>query len=289
MENVRAHGSFHEALRRYSQVKVSALAPENDPNFAKYIGDIANVLIESAALQFHLMRVIDNDGRGATLGKLQLLAFVHGFASPRRVTMYVKRMVQVGRLSYALDSSDRRVRRLVPSESLISTALDHVLRLCRSAELIWPDQRHSRTIVANRESFYRTYLNMGYAYMAGADPLRPFADVRHFTSKDAGTFLLAAAIHACLDGHERLNPATVFSLNYSELSRNLGVSRTHVRNVFDGAAARDLMIVEGEGGRSLRMTPKFISVVERYFACLLILVQTSIDGTGGSSRPDQGD
>lgn len=41
------------------------------------------------------------------------------------------------------------------------------------------------------------------------------------------------------------------------------------------AAARGLLVVSGEGGRSLRMTEKLITSYERFFACVMILTDVS--------------
>ncbi len=172
------------------------------------------------------------------MGKLQLLAFVHGFASPRRVTMYVKRMVQIGRLKYGARAADRRVRLLTPSDALVQTARRHILLLCRAADVLAPDRDLGTKILADEDYFFRLFLEMGQAYVQGADPTRPFDDVRHFTSKDAGTLLLNILLSECLEGRPGLSPATEFAINYSEIARSGGVSRTHVRNVMKSAAAR---------------------------------------------------
>jgi len=80
-----------------------------------------------------------------------------------------------------------------------------------------------------------------------------------------------------------LCPDTEFSINYSEMARSCGVSRTHVRNVIEAAAERELLVVTGEGGRSLRMTHKFITSYERFFACLMILTEVSANKALGRS------
>ena len=48
-----------------------------------------------------------------------------------------------------------------------------------------------------------------------------------------------------------------------------------MRNVIESAAARGLLVVSGEGGRSLRMTEKLITSYERFFACVMILTDVS--------------
>ncbi len=48
-----------------------------------------------------------------------------------------------------------------------------------------------------------------------------------------------------------------------------------MRNVIEGAQQRGLITDLGEGGRSLRLTPKLIDSIERYFASLMILTKTA--------------
>lgn len=277
------HPHFQEAIRAACIPYRQVVLDEGEPWFAKYIGDLANTILEMSALYFHLEAKYLGRGTGATLGKLQLLAFVHGFASPRRVTMYVKRMVQIGRLKYGAGAADRRVRLLTPSDALISTARRHVSLLCAGADVLAPGRELSRRTMGDDNFFYRLLLELGQAYVEGADPARPFDDVRHFTSKDAGTFLLNTMLTEGLKDRERLCPDTEFSINYSEMARNCGVSRTHVRNVIEAAAERELLVVTGEGGRSLKMTHKFITSYERFFACLMILTEVSSNKALGRS------
>lgn len=277
LEEVKNHVRFNEAISAHSDTQRIAFGIENDPYFAKYIGDVGNVLIENAVLYFHLLKMHENSGAGATLGKVQLVAFAHGFASPRRVTMYVKRMVQTGRLSYSADAEDKRVRRIVPSESLIATSVHQMVVLMRSVDTLWPGHGFADRTAGDSEFFGRLILQCGAKYLSGADPVRPFSDVRHFTSKDAGTFLLNSLIFGCMSGHSRLSSGNEFALSYSEIAQSLGVSRTHVRNVIEAAEARGLISHLGEGGKSMRLTQQMISSYEKFFACLLILARSSAE------------
>ncbi len=185
--------------------------------------------------------------------------------------MYVKRLVQVGRLSYSANSLDKRVRRIVPSEPLISTSVNHMSVLMRAVDLVWPGSNFADRTAGDSDFFARTFLRTGQKYLEGADPLRPFSDVRHFTSKDAGTFLLNTLVFACLGHNARLTPETEFSISYAEIAQSSGVSRTHVRNVIEAAEARGLITNRGEGGKSMRLTAQMIESYEQYFSCLLIL------------------
>ena len=285
MEDVRAEVTFQEAIRAGCVPYRELILGEAEPWFAKYIGDLGNNILEGSALYFHLATERDGKGSGATLGKLQLLAFVHGFASPRRVTMYVKRMVQIGRLTYDTAITDRRIRRLIPSTALIETSRNQFLLLARSADLLWPGMDIAKKILSDESYFLRVHLEYGDAYVEGADPVRPFDEVRHFTSKDAGTFLMNSMLTACIRGQTALSDTTEFAINFSDIARNCGVSRTHVRNVIEAAAERGLVVISGEGGRSLRFTRKFITSYERYYACLLILMRKSAEKVLAAGAP----
>lgn len=284
---LRNSPNFSAAMRCEAQWVIQQYASNEDPYFSKYMGDVANVLMESSAIYFDLLKKHENSGAGATLGKLQLVAFVHGYASPRRVTMYVKRLVQDGRLQYSTDGGDRRVRRLVPCEPLIATARHNLTGLLYSCASMWPEafaeeggvvlpRGASQNWNARQQSFFEhLFLEIGRRYLEGADPLRPYADVRHFTSKDAGSFLLFTLILSSMGEGQTPSPDVEFSLNYSDAAASTGVSRTHVRNVIEGAEKRGLIAGLGEGGRSMRLTAKMIDAFERYFASLMILTRES--------------
>lgn len=286
MEETRLLPGFSDALQFEANWIVSQYSDNADPYYAKYVGDVANVLIESSAIYFDLLLQIEGTGAGATLGKLQLVAFVHGYASPRRVTMYIKRLAQDGRLKYASESQDRRVRRLVPCEPLLATSRQNILGLLRSAERLWPAELADVSALypagdsdhwpADQHAFFeRLVLAKGKLYLSGCDPLRPFSDVRHFTSKDAGSFLLFSILRKSINETGKPSTDVQFALNYSDAAQLTGVSRTHVRNVIEGAEERGLISDLGEGGRSMRVTAKLIESAERYFACLMLLTKMS--------------
>lgn len=286
MEETRLEPGFYSALRCEADWTIRQYSNSADPYYSKYIGDVANVLIESSAIYFDLLLRIEGTGAGATLGKLQLIAFVHGYASPRRVTMYIKRLAQDGRLKYASDGQDRRVRRLVPCEPLLATSRHNMLGLLRSAEILWPKglaslqhrypQAGSVEWTADQIVFYeRLILATGKLYLSGCDPLRPYGDVRHFTSKDAGMYLMYSLLLESMKETGKPSTDVAFSLNYSDAAQMTGVSRTHVRNVIEGAQERGLITDLGEGGRTMRLTSKLIDSVDRHFASLMILTKTA--------------
>lgn len=296
IEMLRNSPNFFDAMRCEAQWILQQYAGNQDPYFAKYIGDVANVLMESSAIYFDLLKKHENSGAGATLGKLQLVAFVHGYASPRRVTMYVKRLVQDGRLEYSTDGGDRRVRRLLPCEPLIATARQNLAGLLSScaclwadaftdkAGILWPRDGSQNWSDEQKAFFERLFLEIGKRYLAGADPLRPFADVRHFTSKDAGSYLISLLMLSSMGNTGRPSADIEFSLNYSDAAAASGVSRTHVRNVIEGAEKRGLIADLGEGGRSMRITAKMIEAYEKYFASLMILTRESAEAAAQSKR-----
>lgn len=275
IDGVRADPGFYAAMRLHADATRMAPGFGCDPYYAKHMGDAGNLLIEQVAYLHHLLKEHQDHGAGATLGKLQRAAFIHGFASPRRVTMYVKRLVQVGRMSYSEDARDRRVRRLIPGPELCTTALRHTRNLTRAAAMLWPGEDLNEHVERDPEYLEALYIAMLGRYLAGADPLRPFADVRHFTSKDAGSYLLGSMIYGCLEHSDKLDPATEFTLSYADAAAACGVSRTHVRNVIEAAEGLGLVTKMGEGGRSVRLTQKMIGSYERYFACLMILVHAA--------------
>lgn len=275
IDGVRANSAFQKAIRMHADASRSVPGSNLDPYYAKHMGDAGNLLIEAVAYYHHLLKENQNFGVGATLGKLQKTAFVHGFASPRRVTIYVKRLVQIGRLNYSEDARDRRVRRLIPGPELCATAFRNTRDLVRAAAILWPGDGYAGRIDKDQRFFETLYTAMIHRYSAGADPLRPFLDVRHFTSKDAGSYLLAALIYGCLQNASKLDPRTEFTLNYSDAAAASGVSRTHVRNVIEAAEGLGLVTKKGEGGRSVQLTDKMIESYERYFACIMILARTA--------------
>ncbi|MEZ5900212.1 MAG: hypothetical protein R3D51_12060 [Hyphomicrobiaceae bacterium] len=272
---VRATPGFYQAIRLHADAtRISGSYGADAATYAKHIGDAGNQLIELVALYQHLLKERSNIGVGATLGRLQKTAFIHGFASPRRVTMYVKRLVQIGRLGYSEEAGDRRVRRLIPGEDLVMAAFRNTQHSVRAADLIWQSQLGER-LQSDTNFFDMLFVAKYQRYVAGADPLRPFSDVRHFTSKDAGSYLLGSLIYGALENAERLSPETEFTLGYSDASAASGVSRTHVRNVIETAEKLGLVIRIGEGGRAMRLTERMIDSYERCFACAMILVRAA--------------
>jgi hypothetical protein len=147
------------------------------------------------------------------------------------------------------------------------------VRILRPTELLLS---HDRAYMAVYHRLLHTlYPDRGYEGAVRQDPIthrairkvsfhaQPIAAafMRHpvmtvFLAHDAGFMLPLLAIQGAREG------APADAASFTTIARRLGISRTHVRNIFIAAAAAGFVSLDGEAG-TMRLLPQFRSAYDR--------------------------
>src|SRR5439155_347022 len=117
MAALMRHPRFAEAIRIVAAGIVTLY--RNNPKFNQVLPDRGRFLISVFALHLHFGAEPDNPRSGLTVSRMRALCAKQKVCSPGRAEAALMLMRRFGYLAPAPDETDRRLRRLVPTERLI--------------------------------------------------------------------------------------------------------------------------------------------------------------------------
>lgn len=188
-----------------------------------------------------------------------------GLGSARRVAAFVSLLRLSGFARAAIDPQDKRQRILEPTQRLIGlhrdwtqAAFHQIDRLLETPLLEWHLATdlafHRRACLIGAEDVFT-----GTSFALGRFPLVDFL------TPHRGGHLIAASLAQALCAGGRVTESLTIKLPYGKLARRLGVSRSHVLNVF-AAAAEKGHLGTGEAGRRIELTERSRDDLLGYFA-----------------------
>jgi DNA-binding MarR family transcriptional regulator len=199
-------------------------------------------------------------GKPPTLARLA----ASGLGSKRRIAAFVAVLRLAGLVRSRHGTGDRRVRILEPTERLIAMHTDWSRAALRQLDRLL-DRPVLEAAFDADPRFYRVACQAGAKeiFEGGAFAPGRFAFVDFLTPHRTGHLIAASLAQAMFAG--RGAPALQFPLPYGRLARRLGVSRSHVLNVFAEAQARGFLEV-ADAGRLVTLTAATARGVVEYFA-----------------------
>lgn len=200
-----------------------------------------------------------------TMGRL----LTSGFGSARRIAGFVQLLRWAGLAHVGVDPTDGRRRIVTPSVRLIALHRNWTLAALRQIDRFleqpvleqvfhrFPDFHGLACRIGAEEIF------QGQAFAVGLHPLVDF-----LTPYRGGHLIAASLAHASYVDGRQINPV---ALSYGRLARRLGVSRSHIMNVFNTAEANGLLTCRATGAE-IRLSPRSEQDLLRYFAYELAFI-----------------
>jgi hypothetical protein len=204
-------------------------------------------MLTAVLVGFHANHDDDDPATWATPGRVQSMVVERGLASVRRLDDLIARFHATGYVARDENPADRRSRILRPTELLLAHDRAYNAVFHRFLHTLYPDRGYDWVVTGDP----RPHL----AFRKVAFRSQPIAAVmlRHKVMSmllpyDAGFIALLVALQAGLNGDEG-------ALSFSAIARRLGVSHTHVRNMFVAAEAAGYVTLGGSIG-SIRILPR---------------------------------
>ena len=188
-----------------------------------------------------------------------------GLGSARRVAAFINLLRLAGFARATMDPQDKRQRILEPTQRLIDLHRDWTQAAFRQLDQLLATPLlewhlagdlafHRRACLIGAEDIFT-----GASFALGRFPLVDFL------TPHRGGHLIAASLAQALCADGRVSEGLVIKLPYGKLARRLGVSRSHVLNVF--AAAADKGYLEAsDAGRRIALTENSRVDLLGYFA-----------------------
>jgi hypothetical protein len=260
----RAHPRFQDAMRLKAERLLASYTGQ--PLLNKLVGEEARWMIGGFALFLHFTRDLDDASAGATLARIQALCTAYRQASPGRVAALVGLMCLSGHLARVTARSDRRVRRLEPTEAMLAVVREWMRAHLGPLHLL-DDAIDPGALVEDPRYVPAFYREAGELFFAGSRVIEAVPGIRLFMGRDAGYMVLLRLWLAAPDGS--LPPRGRLALPYEATGRQFGVSRAHVRKLMEQAAREGLVAIHEDGGRAITVLPPLIELFEQSVALQL--------------------
>lgn len=194
----------------------------------------------------------------ATPSNLRTLIAERKLASPRRVDTMIARFLQA-RYALARPSAiDRRLRLLAPTPRLMAHDCDHLVAYHRFLLTLLPGQGYEWVLSADPAA-HRAIRRSAFRRLGQAMAFLNHAPIMMFLARDAGYLAFLMLACARITGREG-------DLSFTGIAETLGVSRTHIRNLFREAEAAGYVRMNARGTSPIDITPALWSSYERFLA-----------------------
>lgn len=193
-----------------------------------------------------------------TISRLKQTVGWFGVASPRQIDHIVARFAQVGHLQIIQAPRDMRMRMVLPTQALI----EHDLAFIRAHYSALGELFGGDTYALPLSGDLAFHKAMRGAWVATLEPMATEIfignpPILRFYAASAGMLVLMKLVRL-QDG----SPDGWIAVDYADLGRRFGVSRTHVRTLLQ--AADGAIDIDGRG--SLRIRPELITAFDRNIA-----------------------
>jgi hypothetical protein len=246
-DEILADPRFADASQAHVNAMIEVFA--GNRFLIRLMKDAACLKTAALLVGFHAMYDQKDRTTWATPGRIRGLVAREGLASVRRMDDLIARLLHTRYVTSISNESDRRTRILRPTELLLSLDRVYLAALHRPLHLLYPERGHRR-IVAQDIWLHLAIRRMELFALPTAKPyISRHQGITFFLTRDAGylAFLLVA------QAAQQLNGA---GLSYTEIAQRLGVSRTHIRNLFVDAEAGGYIDLSENRGRVSKIRPR---------------------------------
>jgi DNA-binding transcriptional ArsR family regulator len=219
---------------------------------------LVRLLLESGRFLVHLTIMLlhaahDPDRRETwcTVGLLKRHIVGHGVASERQVSHLIARLLTVGFVRVEPAREDRRIRLLVPTETMLAHDRRWLAAHYAPLTIIWPDRDYRAAIEGDPDYQLRHRREALTLMEAAMRIMMSVPETMLFFNRAGGHMVRSALLLAAMAQPD----APYVTVPYTELGRRFGLSRTHVRQILFAAEEAGLVKLIGRGGRSVELMP----------------------------------
>lgn len=254
-EEILSHPRFAQARRAHIATVVKFFA--GDRYVTWLMRDAATISLRGFLVAFNFVYDEHDRTTWATSGQVRKQLAERGLASARRIDDLLARFRHENDIVPAAHPSDRRLRVLKPAARLIAHDRDHLAAYHHFLLDLYPGRGYEWTIrkdprvqsAIRKVAFYAT--PQALAFMRHA----PFM---MFLARDAGYLAFLLVAHAELEGSGQ-------DVSFAAMAKLLGVSRTHIRNLFLEAQAAGYVRLD-HSSRPVRILPPLWEAYDRFLA-----------------------
>lgn len=229
------------------------------------------------ALLSHLLLMLEAEGpddrSGLTPSRFKALCADLGLCSPGRASALLILLQMNNLLSVVPDASDRRLRRLVPTDTLRAVARERLEVMLSAALHFDPDVAATLSRLDEPRFVRALYRAFAVHLAAGCRPVGAAPDLLPFTSRNSGILILFALAQAAQD--EAAGEEKVATVAIAALARRFRTSRAHVLRLLGEAEASGL-VQRIDNGRGVSVAPRLEAALRRFLAAVWWLILSCV-------------
>ncbi|MBV9747404.1 MAG: hypothetical protein JO157_01195 [Acetobacteraceae bacterium] len=240
----------------------------------RVINDRGRAVGSLIALYLHFSAWPGGKG-GLTIGRFQALCADVKICSPGRARALLMLMRFAGYLAPEPAASDRRQRRLVPTEHLIEVHRRRWKQQFEAMALVMPEG-HAALDIHGRPEFLAAFVrHLGASYIAGFRVVDYAPDLARLVESNAGLLVISSLFLAAADGPAAPG-GTVVPVSISALSATFSIARAHARKLLADAAAAGL-VRRTDRNDAVVVLPRLIRTMSDFYAALFALLAHCAD------------
>ena len=224
--DILAHPRF--AAARAAHLDAVTALFKADRFTTRMMTDAGMILLRGYLVGFHVTFDPTDRATWATPGNVRQALITRGIASPRRVDDLLARFRQAGYVVSTEAPGDRRTKLFVPDERLIAHDRDHLAAYHRFLLELVPGCGYE-WVLGDDGSVHRAFRRAAFRNQVQATSALRHEAMRLFLAHDAGYLAFLLVAQAQLTGQS--------GPTWTEMSDDLGVSRSHLRTLFAAAEA----------------------------------------------------
>lgn len=260
---LKRHPEFNEAWRT---VAVSLIKQYRGTRLLNaLINDCGRNAIAVLALYLHRTATPGDARSGLTVSRMKAICADQDIASPGRIEALIMMMRAFGFVRPLPDGSDRRVRRLEPTERLIAILHERWDTVLGAMTPIFPDAGHARAALSD-EAFERALVQRFGVYFLSGFRLMDDPETMGLFGQRNGGLAIAFSLVTAGGPREPDDMARPVPISISALARQFGVSRVHVRKMLRDAAAAGYLAWPESRGAEITVLPPLVEAVQNFFA-----------------------
>lgn len=224
--------------------------------------DAGRVTMLAVIVCLHARYTEDDRDTWPTLKRLKETVASFGFASSRFVDNFVARLVQTKFLELHRHPADQRIRLLVPTELLLAWDREWMAAHFGPLALLFPEPGYPLALDRSPD-FQKAHGSASVPILEGAVQVAwRNLDVVFFLT---ATSALSVLFKLCQLGGEAQD-SSIREADLATLTSQLGVSRSHIRNMLLAAEQRGFTARHGDKNQYILLTPLWIAAFDRFIA-----------------------
>lgn len=266
---LQSHAQFHAAVTLYAETVIKNF--RKLPFLARITSGETRYLLCTALIAYNYTCDPDALETCASVSRLQNFSTRFRLSSPNRIVAFLALLQFAGAVRITRSAADRRVKLVNFTDAAIAHGDKMGLGTLRPLQLLSPKHDHLKAWEKD-PGFRGRYYSKCLQIYDTARIVRVFPEIDMFSNQDAaGELKFRMWLDLPADGKSTV------AFPYGQIAREFGVSRAHVRRVFENCQENGLLVLHKAGGLAVEFLPAFSQSLKAFVSLEMALMMHAAD------------